>query len=78
MSLPFGQFVGPLEHELKPMAFLSSFCTLEMIPPRAQIPAGIYIIFSGVLHARNPSPKYLMWLNFEVSCSSEAFLEVHV
>jgi hypothetical protein len=42
------------------MAFLSSFCTLEMILPPAQIPAGIYIIFSGVLHARNPNPKYLI------------------
>jgi hypothetical protein len=52
MSLPLANFYTPLEHELKPMAFLSSFCTLEMIPLRVQIPAGIYIIFSGVFHTR--------------------------
>jgi hypothetical protein len=52
MSLPWPNFQAPLEHELKPMAFLSSFCPLEMIPLCVEIPAGIYIIFSGVFHAR--------------------------
>jgi hypothetical protein len=34
------------------MAFSSSFRTLEMIPLRVQILAGIYVIFGGVFHAR--------------------------
>jgi hypothetical protein len=52
MSLPLANFSAALEHELKPMAFLSSFCTREMMPLPVQIPAGIYIIFSGVFHSR--------------------------
>jgi hypothetical protein len=51
MSLPLANFSAALEHELKPMAFLLFF-TREMIPLSFQIPVGIYIIFSGVFHAR--------------------------
>jgi hypothetical protein len=49
---PFGHFLAPLEHELKPMDFSSSFCTLKMMPLHVQSPAEIYIIFGGVFHAR--------------------------
>jgi hypothetical protein len=45
------------------MAFLSSFCPLEMIPLCLQIPTGIYIIFSGVFHARKDLGLGPKWRN---------------
>jgi hypothetical protein len=45
-------FYAPLEHELKMMAFPSSFHTLKMTPLRVSSPTGIYIIFGGIFHAR--------------------------
>jgi hypothetical protein len=52
MSLPLATFLAPVEHELKPMDFSSSFCTLKMMPLHVRSPAEIYIIFGGVFHAR--------------------------
>jgi hypothetical protein len=52
MSILLASFFGPLEHELKPMDFPSSFGTLKMMPLHVQGPAEIYIIFGAVSHAR--------------------------
>jgi hypothetical protein len=85
MSLLLANFSAALEHELKPMAFLSSFCTREMIPLRVQIPAGIYIIFSGVFRARKdlglgPKQRNLL-CSLPVSASktkNDPFLDVYL